>query len=92
MSDIQAITYTGSKTVTNADSGTDPAGPFAGLLVTATGTLKFTTAGGDVVTLSSTSEGQVIPIATQLVWSTGTSATVLGLIGAGPWMGGKAWG
>lgn len=92
MSDLQATTYSGAKAVTVADSGADPAGPFSGLLVTATGTVKFTTVGGDTVTLSSTSVGQVIPIATNLVWSTGTSATVLGLIGAGPWMQGNSWG
>jgi hypothetical protein len=79
MSNIMAVTYEGAKAVTTANSGNDVAGPFAGLLVTATGTLKFTTIAGDVITLSSTSVGQIIPIATKLVWTTGTSATVLGL-------------
>jgi hypothetical protein len=92
VSDIQAITYSGSATVTKANSGTDPAGPFAGLLVTAAGTLKFTLMDTSVITLSSTSVGQIIPIATQLVWSTGTSATVVGLYAAGPFKGGNNWG
>lgn len=92
MSDIQAITYTGARAVTTANSGTDAAAPFAGLLVTATGTVKFTAVDGSVITLSTTSVGQIIPIATQLVWTTGTSATVLGLIAAGPFKGGNNWG
>jgi hypothetical protein len=44
------------------------------------GTLAFVTALGHLVTLSTTVVGQVIPIATARVKSTGTSATVLGLV------------
>lgn len=79
MSSILAVTYDSATAVTKSDTVKDPAGPFAGLLVTATGTLKFTTIKGSVVTLSTTTVGQIIPIAVEYVWSTGTSATVLGL-------------
>jgi len=79
VSSILAVTYDSATAVTKSDTVKDPAGPFAGLLVTATGTLKFTTIKGSVVTLSTTTVGQIIPIAVEYVWSTGTSATVLGL-------------
>jgi hypothetical protein len=79
MSSILAITYDGTGTVTLSDTAIDPAGPFAGLIVTATGTLKFRDLRGGDTTLSSTTEGQIIPIAVARVWNTGTSATVRGL-------------
>ena len=80
MSDIHAVTYEGGATVTTANSGSDPAGPFAGLLVTGTGTLKLTLLGGYIVTLSAVPPvGSILPLATLLVWTTGTSATVVGL-------------
>jgi hypothetical protein len=78
MSDILAITYDDAVTVTPSDTQADPAGPFAGLLVTATGTLKFRTIRGHDIALSSTTVGQQIPYAVARVWSTGTTATVLG--------------
>ena len=78
-SSIQAITYEGAKAVTKSDSVADPAGPFAGLLVTATGTVKFTTITGDTVALTAVAANAIIPIATSRVWSTGTAATVVGL-------------
>ena len=79
MSSILAITYDGTATVTPSDTALDPAGPFAGLLVTTTGTLKFRDLRGGDTTLSTTTEGQIIPIAIARVWSTGTGATVRGL-------------
>lgn len=79
MSNILAVTYEDAVAVTKSDTVADPAGPFAGLLVTATGALKFTTIQGGTVTLSTTTVGQIIPIATGRVWATGTSATALGL-------------
>ncbi len=79
MSDINAITYGNVADVTKSDTDKDPAGPFAGLLVTAVGALKITADGGGVGTFAAVIVGQIIPIATQRVWSTGTSATVLGL-------------
>lgn len=86
MVSIQAITYEGARAVTKSDTTADPIGPFAGLIVTVTGTLKFTTVLGDTVTLSATTLAQIIPIAVQRVWSTGTGATVLGLVAA-PYVG-----
>lgn len=79
MSSILAITYDGTGSVTVSDTTGDPAGPFAGLIVTATGTLKFRDMRGGDTTLSATTVGQIIPIACSRVWSTGTSATVRGL-------------
>ena len=86
MNNIQSITYEDAVPVTKSDSAADPLYPFAGLLVTITGTVKFQTPRGGVVTLSTTTVGQIIPICVQRVWSTGTSATVLGLV-ASPYVG-----
>lgn len=72
-------TYDTMKAVTKADTGTDPAGPFAGLLVTVAGTLKITTVKGDTVSLVVIA-GQEIHTPVSLVWSTGSAATVFGLI------------
>ena len=80
MSNILSVTYEDALTVAKSDSVADPSGPFAGLLVTATGSVKLTTIRGGTVTLSTTTVGQILPIATSRVWSTGTSATVLGLV------------
>jgi len=79
MSNIQSRTYENAAAVTVSDTVADPAGPFAGLIVTATGTLKFTTIGGGTITLSTNAVGTIYNIAVQRVWSTGTSATVMGL-------------
>jgi hypothetical protein len=87
VSNILAVTYDSARAITPAN-GTIFDQPFAGLLVTATGTLKFTSANGDDVTLSSTTVGQIIPIATTRVYSTGTSASVMGLV-APPYKGGQ---
>ena len=62
-----------------SDTTADPAGPFAALLVTASGTLKITTVRGSTVSLAAVNVGQIVPIATKQVWSTGTGATVIGL-------------
>lgn len=64
---------------TVSDTVADPAGPFRGFLVTAAGTVKFTTQGGTAVTLSAVTVGQIYPIRISHVWSTGTSATIYGL-------------
>ena len=69
MSNILAITYDDALAATPSDTVADPAGPFAGLLVTATGTLKFRTIRGHDVTLSTTTVGQILPIACVRVWS-----------------------
>ena len=71
--------YEGAASVTPSDTVADPAGPFAGLFVTAAGTLKIRTIRGDDVTLSVLG-GYVVPIATTRVWVTGTvNATCVGL-------------
>ena len=49
MSDIYATTYSGSAAVTKSDTVADPAGPFAGLLMTAVGTLKVTLTDGQSI-------------------------------------------
>lgn len=82
MSSIQAITYEDAIAVTASDTTTDPAGPFAGLLVTATGNVKFTTQRGSTVALTSVAANTVLPFVVARVWSTGTTATVLGCIAA----------
>lgn len=74
-----AIVYEDAATVTVSDTLADPAGPFASLLVTAIGTVKLHTLVGTDVSLAAVVVGQEIHIATQRVWSTGTSATVIGL-------------
>ena len=80
MSDIDAITYDDAVAVTESNTTADPAGPFAALLVTAVGTVKLRTVRGHDIVYSATAVGQIIPFATAFVWSTGTSATVLGCL------------
>jgi hypothetical protein len=82
MSNLYARLYDDMKAVTKADSGDDAAGPFAGLLVTGVGTLKVTTRQGTTVALAAVAVGQYIDVPIKLVWSTGSTATVVGLIGA----------
>ncbi len=78
MSNILASTYDNIQAVTKSDSVADPQGPYAGLLVSVAGTLKITAVGGGVVALVVVA-GQIVPVATKMVWSTGTAATVFGL-------------
>ena len=73
-----AIVYEDAAAVTASDTAADPAGPFASLLVSVAGTLKIHTLVGTDVAFSVIA-GQEVHIATQRVWSTGTSATVVGL-------------
>ena len=79
MSDIQAITYLDGVAVTKSDTTNDPAGPFAGFLVTVTGNVSFVTMGGNTIALTSVAANVVIPIACRRINSTNTSATVVGL-------------
>jgi len=82
MSDINATSYQGSAAVTKSDTTGDPAGPFAGLLVTVTGTVKLTmTDGSTVALLTNLAANVVLPFQVTRVWSTGTTATVIGLYG-----------
>lgn len=82
MSNILARTYDDLKDVTKSDATNDPAGPFAALLVTVAGTLKFTTRQGTTVALAAVVVGQEIHTPVVRVWSTGTGATVVGYIAA----------
>lgn len=79
MTTILSRVYENAATVTVSDAMADPAGPFAGLLVSVAGTLKLTAVGGGTVAFTVIA-GQEVHIATQRVWSTGTSATVIGLV------------
>jgi hypothetical protein len=49
------------------------------IYVGATGTLRVTMFGGDVVTFNGVQAGQILPISVTRVWTTGTTAT--GIIG-----------
>lgn len=82
MSNIFARIYDDLVAVTPSDATADPKGAFASLLVTAPGSLKITTRAGTDISLAAVVVGQVIEVAVQRVWSTGTSATVLGYKGA----------
>ena len=80
MSTIYAGTYSGSAAVTKSDTTADPAGPFAGLLMTAVGTLKVTLIDNSVVTFGTeTVINKIFPYQVKMVWATGTAATVVGL-------------
>jgi hypothetical protein len=62
-------------TPTQADSGSDSAGPFRGVYVGVAGHFKFTDLYGNAVLLKNLAAGTVHPIEGTLVWSTGTTAT-----------------
>ena len=85
MSDIQAVTYQDAVTVAKSDTVADAAGPFAGLLCTAAGTVSFVTPSGSTVALTAVAANSIIPIACKRVNSTGTAGTFLGLF-ANPFM------
>lgn len=82
MSGILSRVYTGAKAVTLSDTVDDPKGPFAGLLVTATGTVSFITQEGDTVSLTAVAVNTELHIAVRRVRTTGTAATVVGLTAA----------
>jgi hypothetical protein len=68
--------------VTKSDTTPDPNGPFRGFYITAAGTLKITTAAGNARTFASgeLAAGVLHPIRITRVWSTGTAATVWGVV------------
>ena len=70
--------YPDGAAVTKSDTTADPAGPFAGLVVTVEGTLKITTLRGTDLTFAAVVVGQYIPYMVQRVWSTGSTSTTLG--------------
>lgn len=82
MSGILSRVYTGAKAVTLSDTVDDPKGPFAGLLVTATGTVSFVTQEGDTVSLTAVAANTELHIAVRRVRTTGTAGTVIGLTAA----------
>jgi len=80
MSDINAVTYYGSAATTASDVIDDPAGPFAGFVVTATGTVSVVMLDGSTLTLPSiTASATAFPYSFKRLKSTGTSATIVGL-------------
>lgn len=50
---------------------------FAGLYVGGAGNLKVTTEAGTAVTFSAVPVGTILPIRTKLIWSTGSTATLV---------------
>lgn len=90
MSTILARIYDDVKDVTKSDTVNDPQGPFASLLVTVAGTLKFTTRQDTTIALAAVVVGQVIEVPVKRVWSTGSGATVVGYVAAAGGMPGFA--
>ncbi len=83
MSDVTASTYDYPAVVTVSDSVNDPAGPFTGLYVSASGVLKFTPLSGPqaygAITIN-VFEGTYLCFPVKRVWSGTTTATVIGLV------------
>ena len=65
----------GSLAPTLADSGTQTGAPFYGFWVSVTGNVKMTMLDGSTPTFSNMPVG-FYPFAGNLIWSTGTTATV----------------
>ena len=80
MSDIRAQLYRGASAVTVSDTTADPAGPFHALLVSVAGTIKVQPTNSTTAVSFNVVAGQHVSIQTSRVWSTGTTATVIGLI------------
>ena len=83
MSNISASVFDQAVATTPSNTTDDPALPggnsFAGLYCTATGTLKINDGRGQPVVFPAVAIG-LIPVRCRRVWSTGTTATVMGLI------------
>jgi hypothetical protein len=60
--------------VTPSDS-TDLGSPCNLIFCGGAGTLKVTTVGGQSITITGVTAGQILPIRATRIWSTGTSAT-----------------
>lgn len=67
-------TYSSAKTITPSDSA---AQTYRAIYVGGTGNLTVTTTGGDTTTFNAVPVGTIIPVETQLVKATGTTATLL---------------
>jgi len=68
--------------VTKSDTVNDPNGPFRGFYILVAGTLKVTTAANTDRTFASgeLAQGVPHPIRIKRVWSTGSAATVSGIV------------
>lgn len=74
---MQPILATGGAAVTPHDTNPNV---YSALWVGGAGAVKVTTKDGSVLTFSAVPAGTILPVATSLVWSTGTAATlILGL-------------
>lgn len=83
MSNLWASTYDWPASVTKSDTVNDPAGPFSGLLVDTGGILRVTPTGGPLATSSITINvvaGGYICFPVSRVWSSTTTAVVVGLV------------
>lgn len=67
-------TYSSAKTITPSDT---VAQTYRAIYVGGTGNLTVKTAGGDSTTFNAVPVGTIIPVETQLVNATGTTATFL---------------
>lgn len=65
--------------VTPSDSA-DLSAPCNSIFCGGAGTLKVTTVGGQSVTLTGVTAGQILPIRATRVWSTGTTATNIAVL------------
>ena len=64
-------------TIYQASSQTSNGNPGCNLYIGGAGNVKVTTIGGDVITVTATPVGQVLPVQVIKVHSTGTSATLI---------------
>lgn len=81
MSQILARIYDDAVAITPSDATPQaPNQPFAGLFVAAAGNLAFITPSGNTITCTALPAGTEIHIRVKQVKSTGTTATVAGLI------------
>lgn len=87
MSSISAITYEGGAAITASDTVADPAGPFAGVFTGSGGTIKLTTTRNQTLTFANLPAGVILPVATQRVWASTTTATGVNGLYAMPWKG-----
>jgi hypothetical protein len=85
VSDLHATVFDWPATPTKSDTDADPNGPFSSLLVDTGGILKLTPYGGPLAGSSLTLNvvaGEVVPFPVTRVWTSVTTAVVVGLVGA----------
>jgi hypothetical protein len=84
VSDIRSTIYEDAVAIVPSDSAAQALSqPFAALLVTAAGTVKFKSRTGTITIAASLAAGTVLPINVVQVFATGTTATVMGLTAFG---------